>query len=65
MSKHGLIEKHYRPAEVASMTGLATATIRKKILNREIGYRKQQRAVLIPESEVRKLLGEYRAPVSA
>lgn len=65
MGKAGTIEKHYRVAEVASMIGLAPATIRKKILRREIGYHKQNRAIMIPESEIKKLLGDYHAPVTA
>lgn len=59
------IEQHYRPAEVASLTGLAIATIRRRILRREIGCRRAGRAVLIPASEVARLLGPYRAPVVA
>jgi len=57
------MEKHYRVNQVAEMTGLAVATIRKKIFRRELGYRKQTRAILIPESELKKLLGDYRPPV--
>jgi excisionase family DNA binding protein len=59
------MERHYRINEVAAMTGFAVATIRKKVSRREIGYHKKVRAVLIPESEVRKLLGDYRPPVTA
>jgi len=59
------IEKHYRVHEVAEMTGLAISTIRKRLALRTIGYRKAARAVMIPESEVKKLLGQYHKPVSA
>jgi hypothetical protein len=65
MGRSESIEKHYRVSEVASMTGLAIATIRKKILRREIGYRKKVRAIMIPASEVQKLLGTYKPPVPA
>lgn len=57
------MEKHYRVNEVAQLTGLAVATIRKKVLRREIGYRKGSRAVLIPASEIEKLLGSYRPAI--
>lgn len=59
----GIMEKHYRVNEVAQLTGLAVATIRKKVLRREIGYRKGSRAVLIPASEIEKLLGSYRPAI--
>ena len=55
--------KHYRVNEVAQLTGLAIAIIRKKLFRREIGNRKGHRAVLIPASEVEKLSGSYRQPV--
>ena len=55
-----MIERHYRPSHVARLTGLALATVRKKILRRELGYRKAGRAILIPEGEVERLIGEYR-----
>lgn len=54
-----MMERHYRVSEVAEMTGLATATIRKKLGRREVAYRKGARAVTIPESEVNKLMGIY------
>ncbi len=57
------IEKHYRPIEVAELTGLALATIRRRILRREIGYAKAGRAILIPASEVARLLGDYKPPI--
>lgn len=58
MMNHGLTQ-HYRIAEVAKITGLSVATIRKKICRREIGYCKSSRAVLIPELEVSKLIGRF------
>ncbi|MEK6801908.1 MAG: helix-turn-helix domain-containing protein [Nitrospirota bacterium] len=59
MEKTSGLEKHYRVHEVAQMTGLSVATIRKRCLARELGYRKARRAVLIPQSEVEKLLGTF------
>jgi hypothetical protein len=64
MSRSGFVEKHYRVAEVAELTGLAVATIRKRIARREVGFSKGVRAITIPESEVRKLLGVYHQPVA-
>lgn len=64
MSRSGFVEKHYRVAEVAELTGLAVATIRKRITRREIGFSKGNRAVTIPESEVRKLLGVFHPAVT-
>lgn len=61
----GFVEKHYRPAEAAELTGLKVATIRKLISERRIAYRKPSRAVLIPESEVRRLLGELRPAIES
>jgi hypothetical protein len=63
-----MMERHYRVKEVSEMTGLSVPTIRKRLVRREVGYRKSVRAVMIPESEVRKLLGEHRpaiGPLSA
>ena len=58
------MEKHFRPTEVAQLTGLALATIRKKIHRREIAYRKGERAILIPQSEVERLMGRYLPAVA-
>ena len=57
-------EKHMRVDEFARSTGYKIATIRKKILRREISYRKVGRIVLIPESEVDRLLGELRPAIA-
>jgi hypothetical protein len=61
------MEKHYRVNEVANITGLAISTIRKRLLRRQIGYRKTERAIMIPASEVERLLGHYlpAVPTSA
>jgi len=64
MGKAGFIERHYRVAEVAALTGLAVATIRKRVQLREIGYSQDKRAVLIPESEVKKLLGTFHPAIA-
>jgi excisionase family DNA binding protein len=61
----GFIERHYRPAEAAQLTGLALATIRKLVAQRKIAYRKPARAILIPESEVRRIMGELRPAIQA
>jgi excisionase family DNA binding protein len=53
------VERHFRVVEVAELSGLAIGTIRRKIARRELGFRKSGRAVLIPQSEVLRLLGEF------
>lgn len=58
------IERHIRVPEFASRTGLAQATVRKKIARREIAYHKAGRCVVIPESEVARVLGDRRDPVT-
>lgn len=58
------IERHIRVPEFVHRTGLAPATVRKKIARREIAYHKIGRCVVIPESEVARVLGERRDPVS-
>ena len=58
-----LREKHLRVDEFAKQTGYKIPTVRKKILRREISYRKVGRIVLIPESEVDRLLGDLRPAV--
>jgi excisionase family DNA binding protein len=54
------VERHFRVAEVAELSGLAVGSIRRKLGRRELGFRKAGRAVLIPASEVQKLLGTYQ-----
>lgn len=58
------MEKHFRVSEVAQLTGLSIFTIRRRLKERTLGYRKGLRAVFIPESEVKRLLGEYRPAIS-
>lgn len=57
-------ERHIRVPEFAIRTGLAQATVRKKIARREISYYKAGRCVVIPESEIARVLGVRREPVS-
>lgn len=57
MHPHEPIERHLRVAEVARLTGLSVAAIRHRVGLRQIAYRKPSRAILIPESEVARLLG--------
>ena len=52
--------RNLRVEEVAKMLGYKPSTIRKKLLRREISYRKVGRIVVIPESEVERLLGDFR-----
>jgi len=59
-----LTERHIRVPEFASRTGLAPATVRKKIARREIAYHKAGRCVVIPESEVARVLGARRNPIA-
>jgi excisionase family DNA binding protein len=59
-----LSERRYRVREVAERTGYTQATIRKKLLRREISYHKVGRIVLVPESEISRLLGDFRPAIS-
>lgn len=56
-------ERHMRVEEFAKLTGYKTSTVRKKILRREISYRKVGRIVIIPESEVERLLSDLRPAI--
>jgi len=58
-----LKERHLRVEEFAERTGYRIPTVRKKLLRREISYRKVGRIVLIPESEVDRLLGDLRPAI--
>ena len=57
------IERHFRLSEVSEQTGYSVATLRKMLDRRQLGYRKINRIISIPESEVERLLGEYHPPV--
>ena len=56
-------EKHFRVCEVAQLSAYKESTIRKKILERKIAFRKIGRIIAIPESEVKRLLGEVHEAV--
>ena len=58
------LEKQYRLPDASRASGYSVAALRKKILRREIGYRKTGRIITIPEGELSRLLGEYRPPVA-
>ena len=49
--------------EFAKLVGYQTSTVRKKVFNREIDSVKVGRIVLIPESEVARLLSDFRPRV--
>ncbi|MEO7863581.1 MAG: helix-turn-helix domain-containing protein [Nitrospirales bacterium] len=53
-------ERRYRVREVAECTGYAESTVRKMILRRELGYHKVGRLVLVPESEIKRILADFR-----
>ena len=59
-----MLERNYRLNDLSTITGYTVGAIRKKIRRRELGYRKIGRIVVVPESEVKRLLGEYRPPRS-
>ncbi len=60
--ERSMADRNMRIEEFASRSGYKESTIRKKIQRREIGYRKVGRMVVIPESELTRILGEYREP---
>lgn len=53
-------ERRYRVREVAECTGYAESTVRKMILRRELAYHKVGRLVLVPESEIKRILADFR-----
>lgn len=59
------IEKNYRLHEVAELSGFKVSTLRKKIFRKELGSRRVGRLVLVPETDLKKFLGnDYRPAVS-
>ncbi len=58
-----ILERQFRLAEASQLTGYSIAALRKKIARREIGSRRTGRVVTVPESELRRILGQYREPV--
>lgn len=57
------MDSFLRVPEFAQRSRMKEATVRKKILRREIGYCKVGKIVLIPESELNRVIGEYRPPI--
>ena len=53
-------ERRLRIAEFAECVGYKASTVRKKILKREIAHYKVGRILVIPESEVHRLLADFR-----
>lgn len=58
------LEKQYRLAAASGLSGYSVAALRKKISRRELGYLKTGRIITIPESELIRLLGDYRPPIA-
>ena len=56
-------ERKLRVSEFAKSVGYKASTIRKKLLRREISYHKIGRIIVIPESEVDRLLADFRPRV--
>jgi hypothetical protein len=56
------VERHYRLKELQALTGITTATWRKKILHRLINYTKLGGTVLVSESELKRLLQDGAVP---
>lgn len=56
-------EKQYRLPAAAELTGYSVSALRKKILRRELGYRKTGRIITVPAGELAKLLGEFRPAI--
>jgi hypothetical protein len=58
------IERQYRLHEVSELSGYKVSTLRKKILTRELGCKKIGRLVVVPETDLKKFLGnDYRPAV--
>jgi hypothetical protein len=57
------LERQYRLPEASAVSGYSVAALQKKILRRQLGYRKTGRIITIPASELAKLLGELRPTV--
>ena len=60
-----VIEKQYRLAEAAGLSGRSIHTLRRKIRLREIGYTRNGRIITIPASELARLIGAFVPPISA
>ena len=57
------LEKQYRLPEVSELTGYSVHSLRKKIVKKQLGFRKTGRIITIPESEIGKILGEFSPAV--
>ena len=53
-------ERQLRIDEFAKAVGYRPSTVRKKIQRREIAFHKVGRIITIPESEVQRLLQDFR-----
>ena len=58
-------KRHVSVDEAANELGIRPSTIRRRILERRIGYLKIGRSVLIPLTEIERLIKEgYRPPLN-
>ena len=58
-------ERQFRIDEFAKAVGYRPSTVRKKILRREISFHKVGRIITIPESEVHRLLQDFRPRIES
>ena len=58
-----MTEKGLRVKAFADATGYKESTVRKKLQRREISFWKINRIILIPESEVTRLFGDFRPAI--
>lgn len=58
-------ERHIRVEEFAHRSGYAIPTIRKKLAQGEIAYRRAGRIIAIPESELARLMGGLHKAVAS
>ena len=57
------MERFFRVNEAASALGYKPSTIRKKILRGELGYHRVGRILVIPETEITRLRGDFHKPI--
>ena len=57
-----VFEKNYRVNEFAKLVGYKESTIRRKLYERTIAFKRVGRIIVIPESEARRLL-QHNFPV--
>ena len=55
-----IAERPLRVVEFAQAVGYSIATVRKKIFRKEIDSYKVGRIVLVPQTEVKRLLSDFR-----